>query len=80
MLQWTVSVVALGGIDYTPDPITATFIAGTNTTTINVSVIMDDIVEGTEMFNLIIILPPLNSDVTLDGQSIATVNIYDSTG
>ena len=41
---------------------------------------MDDIVEGTEMFNLIIILPPLNSDVTLDGQSIATVNIYDSTG
>ena len=67
-------------MDYNPNPITATFIAGTNSTTINVPVIMDDIVEGTEMFKLSIVSPPLDSDIILDRQNIATVNIYDSTG
>lgn len=67
-------------MDYAPNPITATFTAGTNSTTINVPVIMDDIVEGTEMFNLFIVSPPSDSDVILDRQSTAIVNIYDSTG
>ena len=67
-------------MDYAPDPITAIFVAGTNSTTINVPVIMDDIVEGTEMFNLNIISPPSDSDIILDRQTTATVNIYDSTG
>ena len=67
-------------MDYTPDPITATFTAGTNITTINVTVMMDDIVEGTEMFDLSIVLPPSDSDIILNRQSTATVNIYDSTG
>ena len=67
-------------MDYAPNTITATFPAGTNSTTINVLVIMDDIVEGTEMFNLIIVSPSSEGDVILDRQSIATVNIYDSTG
>ena len=67
-------------MDYTSTPITATFTAGTNSTTISIPVNKDDIVEGTEMFNLHINMPLLNSDVILGTQSTAVVYIYDSTG
>ena len=54
--------------------------AKSNTTTINVPVTMDDIVEGIEMFNLNIVIPSSESNITLGKQSTAVVQIYDSTG
>ena len=67
-------------MDYTSTPITATFTAGANSTTINIPVIMDDIVEGTEIFNLKIIIPSSENDTILGKQNTAIVYIYDSTG
>jgi len=67
-------------VDYTSNPITATFTAGTNITTINIPVTKDNIVEGTEMFNLDIIIPSSLKDVILGIQNTAIVHIYDSTG
>ena len=67
-------------MDYTSNPINATFTAGTNSTTINIPVNKDDIVEGTEMFNLHIIIPSSLKDVILGKQNTAIVHIYDSTG
>ena len=67
-------------MDYNSSPITATFAAKSDTTIINVPVTKDDIVEGTEMFNLNIVIPSSESNVTLGKQSTAVVYIYDSTG
>jgi len=67
-------------VDYASTSITATFTTGTNSTTINIPVTMDDIVEGTEMFNLGIIIPSSTEDVILGKQNTAIVHIYDSTG
>ena len=67
-------------MDYTSTPITATFTAGANSTTINIPVIMDDIVEGTEIFKLHIIVPSSENDTILGRQNTAIVHIYDSTG
>ena len=41
---------------------------------------MDDIVEGTEMFYLEIIIPSSENDTILGDQSTAVVYIHDSTG
>ena len=79
--DWLVSVDWSGnGVDYASTSITANFTAGTNSTTINIPVTMDDIVEGTEMFNLGIIIPSSTEDVILGKQNTAIVHIYDSTG
>ena len=80
ILQWLVSVDWSGnGVDYTSTPITATFTAGTASTTVNIPVKSDDIVEGTEMFNLIINDKSLDEDLIL-GQNTAIGIIHDSTG
>ena len=74
-LEW------LGGMDYDITPITATFIAGTTTTAVTVSLINDTIVEGPETFDLTITIPPsLNSRVILGTVTKATGNITDNTG
>ena len=67
-------------MDYTSTAINAIFTAKTNSTTINIPVTMDNIVEGTEMFNLKIIIPSSEEDVILGKQGTAIVHIYDSTG
>ena len=67
-------------MDYTSTPITATFTAGTNSTTINISVKKDNIVEESETFNLsLTISTSLNDRVTLGDISTATVTITDDT-
>ena len=75
------SLEKLGGVDYYTTPITATFIAGTTTTAVNVSLINDTIVEGPETFDLTItILSSLNDRVILGTVTKATGNITDNTG
>ena len=67
-------------MDYTSTPITATFTAGTNNTTINISVTIDDIVEESETFNLgLTISTSLNDRITLGTTSTATATITDDT-
>ena len=44
-------------MDYISDPVTAIFIAGTNSALINVSVIKDGISEGLETFDLNFTIP-----------------------
>ena len=66
-------------MDYTSTPITATFTAGTTSTTINIPVTIDDIVEGTEMFNLVVNINSSKIDVILGIQNTAIVFIHDST-
>ena len=44
-------------MDYTSTPITATFTADSTNTTINIPVAVDNIVEGTERFELHLSLP-----------------------
>jgi len=67
-------------VDYTSTPITATFPAGATTTTINVTVTMDNIAEPPETFDLNFIIPPVLSGDVVPG-SIATAigNITDAT-
>lgn len=65
-------------MDYTSTPITATFTAGTTSTTINVPVTNDSIAEDSETFDLSITIPPsLSGDVVIGSSSIAFGNITD---
>ena len=66
-------------MDYTSTPINATFPAGINSTTVNVPVTSDNIVEITETFQLEIYLPvPAKYAVELGNPSKALVAITDS--
>ena len=66
-------------MDYTSTPITATFTAGTTSTTINVPVTMDDNVEGAETFQLQLSLPlSMKYAVKLGHPSRATSVIIDT--
>ena len=51
---------------------TATIINGTNSTTVNIPVIDDDIVEGNEMFNITLSLPS-----SLNGAGVVLANDND---
>ena len=65
-------------MDYTSDPITATFTAGEMFTTIRVPVTMDRIVEPAETFDLSLTIPPaLSGDVVLGATDTAVGNIAD---
>ena len=67
-------------MDYNTSTIPATFIAGTNSTTVTMSLISDDIVEGPETFKLNITIPPsLSGRVTLGTITEAVGNITDDT-
>ena len=67
-------------MDYTSTPITATFTAGTNSTTISVAVNMDNIAEQSETFDLSFTIPPaLSGDVVLGDITTAVGNITDAT-
>ena len=67
-------------MDYDSTPLTATFTAGSTSTTVNVPVIKDDIAEQIETFDLIFIIPPSLKDRVISGTIITAVgNITDST-
>jgi len=64
-------------VDYTSAPITATFPAGTNSTTVSVPVTMDNIAEQSETFDLGLIITGEN---ILPGDIIRAIgNITDAT-
>ena len=65
-------------MDYTSTPITATFTAGTTSTTIDIPVTMDSILEHSETFTLSITIPPaLNGNVVPGDIATAVGNISD---
>ena len=67
-------------MDYNSTPITATFAAGTNSTTINVPVIKDIISEDdVETFDLILTIPSSLKSVFSGSISKAFGNIIDNT-
>ena len=69
------------GVDYTSGPINATFSVGIVSTTINVPVSKDSIVEEMETFNLSFIIPSsLSGKITLGDITTATGVIVDDTG
>ena len=69
------------GVDYTSTAVNATFTAGTASTTVNVSVTNDNILEPSEMFGLIFTSPSmLSTRVLMGNPNMATGNIIDSTG
>ena len=68
------------GVDYISTPITATFTAGSTSTTVNVPVIMDNIAEGPETFNLnLSISLSLTNEVILVKTTEAVGIIIDNT-
>ena len=68
-------------MDYTSTPINTTFTAGTASTTVNVPVTEDEILEPSESFGLTITVPPMLSTRVLVGDpNTATGNIIDSNG
>jgi len=66
-------------VDYTSTPITATFTAGTTSTTIDVPVTSDNATEDSETFDLLLTIPPSLSSIVLGDISTAIGNITDST-
>jgi len=65
-------------VDYTSTPITATFTAGTTSTTVNVPVTMDTIIEPDETFDLSFTIPVfLRGDVVPGSITTATGTIDD---
>ena len=68
-------------MDYTFSPINATFSVGADSTTIDVPVSKDNIVEEMETFNLNFSIPSsLSGKVILGGITTATGIIVDDTG
>ena len=67
-------------MDYISNPITATFPAGINITTISIPLIEDSIVEETEMFTLAIMVPSSEEDVKRGTIDTCTCQIVDSNG
>ena len=74
------NVYCLGnGVDYISTPITATFPAGVNSTTVDVPVIIDNVVEENETLQLEIFLPaPVKFAVQLGNPAKAIAIITDS--
>jgi len=68
-------------VDYDSTPITATFTAGTNSTTVNVPVTNDSIAEKSETFDLNFNIPSSLSGRVMPGTITKAVgNITDDTG
>ena len=67
-----------GGVDYDSGPYTVTFTAGQTSTSFNVSINDDNILENTEMFTLDINPSTLPNRVTVGNPGEATVTIMDT--
>ena len=77
--MWNISVLISGGnVDFNSTTQTATITAGTNNSTINITVINDDIVEGNETFNMTLDVPT-SRGIIAGAITRATVTIIDST-
>ena len=67
-------------MDYNSTSLNATFTAGSTSTTVNVSVIKYDIVEGLETFDLTFAIPSSFDDKVIPGNITKAVgNIIDDT-
>ena len=66
-------------MDYTSTPITATFTAGTTSTTIDVPVTIDAISEDSETFDLHFIIPLSQRHVVPGNITMAVGSIADTT-
>jgi len=66
------------GVDYNSGPYTVTFTAGQTSTTINVPINDDNILENTESFTVTIMRGPLPTGVTRGDPGSATVIIMDN--
>ena len=67
-------------MDYDSTPLNATFTAGSTSTIVNVSVIKDDIAEGSETFDLNFTIPSSLEDQIMPGTITEAVgNITDNT-
>ena len=68
-------------IDYSSTPIKATFAPGFSSTTVNILIMEDDIVESSETFSLSIIIPSSLGSQVLPGRlNTAIGRITDSNG
>ena len=67
-----------GGVDFNSTTQTATVTAGASSSTINITVINDNIVEGDEMFTMTLNVPT-SPGITTGNITIATATITDST-
>ena len=67
-----------GGVDFNSTTQTATVTAGASSSTINITVINDNTVEGDEMFTMTLNVPTLPG-ITTGNITIATATITDST-
>ena len=65
-------------MDYVSTPVTAIFLAGTNSTTVNVPITNDNKIEEIEKFNLSISIPPsLSGKLSIGGITTAVGRILD---
>ena len=68
-----------GNVDFISAPQTVTIIAGTNSSTIRILVVNDNIVEGNETFNMSLTIPSsLGPGITAGTATSATVTIIDT--
>ena len=67
-----------GGVDFNSATQTATITAGASSSTINITVIDDNIVEGDEMFTMTLNVPT-SPGITTGNITMATATIIDST-
>ena len=67
-----------GGVDFNSATQTTTITAGASSSTINITVINDNIVEGDEMFTVTLNVPT-SPGVTAGSITMATATITDST-
>ena len=66
-----------GNDDYDPGPYTGTIPAGSTMVPFDIPIADDDILEGNENFDIIIVSGSLPNDVSIDNPGRATVNIID---
>ena len=66
-------------VDFNSATQTVTITAGTNSSTVNITVINDNIVEGDEMFTMTLDVPATSHGVIAGAITMATATIIDST-
>ena len=75
----TTILIAGNNIDFNSAMQTVTITSGSNSSTINIAVINDNIVEGDETFTMKLNVPAsLGPGITAGGISMATANIIDT--
>ena len=77
--MWNACVyISGGGVDFNSATQTATITAGSSSSTINITVNDDNIVEGDEMFTMTLNVPT-SPGITAGSITMATATIIDST-